>query len=94
METFALKFCIVSVPGPKSFTDFRSVYGNVYETFKEAARNLFESDSQFQVAIEEAASHQMSKQLREMFAYLCAFCSFKDPFNLFLKFEIVFTEFP
>lgn len=93
-ETFALRLLLVSVPGPKSFTDLRTVNGSVYKTFKGAAiaRNLFESDSQFEVAIEEAASHQMPKQLRAMFAYLCAFCNLKEPFNIFLKFEIALTE--
>ena len=45
------------------------------KTFKgtATARSLFESDSQIEVAIEVAASHQMAKQLRGIFAYLCAF---------------------
>ena len=84
IETFALKLLLVNVPSPKSFTDLWTVNGNIYKTFKVAVidRNLFESDSQFEVAIEEAASHQMTKQLQAIFAYLCAFCNLKDPFNL------------
>ena len=94
VETFGLKLMLVSVSGPKSFTDLRTVYEYVYETFKGStvARNLFESDSQFEVATEEASSHQMPKQLCSMLAYLCAFCRRKDSLNLFLKFEIALTE--
>ena len=69
VKTFALKLLLVSVPGPKSFTDLRTVYGNVYETFKGVAiaRNLFKSDSQFEVANEKAVSHEIPKQLCAMF---------------------------
>ena len=43
-ETFSLRLLLVSVPGPTSFTDLRTVNGNVYNTFKSAAiaRNLFD----------------------------------------------------
>ena len=87
VEIFTLRLLLVCVPGPKSFTNLRTVYSNVYKTFKEAAkvRNLFKTDSQFEVAIEEAVSHQVHKQLHAMFAYLCAFCKSQRPIQSFLK---------
>lgn len=78
-EIFAFRLILVSVPGSKLFTDLHTVNGSVYETFKEAAtaRNLFKSEYQFEVTIEEATSHKISKQSHAMFAYLCAFYSHK-----------------
>ena len=93
-EISALRLLLVSVPGLKSVIDHQTVYGNVNEIFKGAAiaRNLFEFNSQFEVAIEEAAFHQMPKEFQAMFTYLCEFCSLKELYNPFLKFEIAFTE--
>lgn len=71
---------LVSAPNPKFFIDLQTVYRNFYETFKGAAiaRNLLRSDSQFEVAIEEAASRQMPKQLRAIFAICVRFVVSKN----------------
>ncbi len=53
---------------------------------------MLADDKEWEDAISEAESFQMSPQLRQLFAYICVFGPPKDPRSLWSKFLLAFTE--
>ena len=71
-ERFYLRMLLNSVLGPKSWNDLRTHNGHSFDTFKEAciARALLESDNEFDICLQEAATFQTGHALRQMFAVM------------------------
>ena len=83
-EQMALTF---QLQNTKSFNDLRTIFGNVYETFKGTAvtRIFFSSDSQFHVAFKEANFHEMPPgTARSVFLPVCILVNQMMP-NLYTK---------
>ncbi|XP_053100132.1 uncharacterized protein LOC128322591 [Hemicordylus capensis] len=93
-ECYCLHLLLLHVSGAVSFEDLRSVNGNVYPTFLEAAkiRGLINDDQVWGSTLEDAVQYRMPKQLRELFAYICVFASLQNMNELFLKYEQYLIE--
>ena len=67
VKRFHLRILLLSVKGPQSFEDLRTVDGVVYNSFKEAAirRNLVNNDGEWVRFLAEASLTHMPVQLRE-----------------------------
>uniref|UniRef100_A0A182I662 ATP-dependent DNA helicase n=1 Tax=Anopheles arabiensis TaxID=7173 RepID=A0A182I662_ANOAR len=72
MERYCLRLLLCYRKGPTSYEDLRTVNGSVCETFQQAAINegLLEDDSEWDRALEEAATYRMPAQLRHFFALI------------------------
>lgn len=86
-ERFYMRLLLNIVTGATSFEDVRTVDGIVYTTYKEACfhRGLLESDKEWHIALEDAASYANAPQLRELFVTLLLFCEVSDPATLWEK---------
>ena len=76
IQRFALRLLLLHVPGATCFEDLLSYNGVTYDSFKNdaIARHLLLSDVEFGNCILEAAGYQMPAQLRQTFAFICAYC--------------------
>ena len=79
---------LLHVRGPPSFSDLRTVNGQLCETYKDACSklNLLEDDAERRECLNDAARCQMPFQLRILFVSLLLFCEPADPLNLFEQF--------
>ncbi|KAL7322346.1 hypothetical protein PS15p_212248 [Mucor circinelloides] len=86
IEKFHLRLLLMHVPGATSFEDIRSFEGQVYPTFRAAARarGLLQDDTEWSAALTEAALSQPASALRKLFCILIAFSQVSDPFQLWL----------
>ena len=80
-ERFYLRALLNFVKGAKGFEDVRTIEGNVYSTYKEAAAfmGLVDDDDECNNCLEEAAYFKMPYQLRQLFASIIIYC---QPANL------------
>ena len=94
IERFHLRLLLLHVPGAISFEDLRTVNGEVFETFQEAAdkHNLLANDNEWMRCLDEAAGVDMPSQLRQTFALICAFNKPENPVQLYQQFENVLIE--
>jgi hypothetical protein len=76
-ERYYLRMLLHVVQGPTSWESLRTVNGIVYNTFKSActARGLLETDDEFHKCLQEAATLQTGKQLRNLFAIILLECA-------------------
>ena len=83
-EKFHLRLLLLHVPGATSFTDLRTVEGELCPTFREACiqRHLLVDDNEYDQAMAEASQFQMPRQLRSMFVTICVYCEPSDPIQL------------
>ena len=60
------------MPGATSFEFLRTVNGQLFPTFAEAAsaRHLLDDEREWEACLEEAVSYQMPRQLRQLFAFM------------------------
>jgi hypothetical protein len=67
-ERFYLRLLLVSVPGPASFEDLRTVNGILYDTFQEAclASGLIEKGNAWVQCFEEAVRYLSGQRLRNL----------------------------
>jgi len=88
-ECFYLHLLLHQIHGPTSFADLKTVDGELCETFREACqrRGLLESDAHWFSALEEAASSQLPRQLRQLFAVVISVCAPSNPRSLFEAFR-------
>ena len=88
-ERFFLRLLLLQRSGPCSFKDLKVVDGVEHPTFQSAAiaLGLFEDDEEWERCLDEASSHATPHQLRQLFVTILAFCSPKDPLQLFTKFQ-------
>ncbi|XP_074375138.1 uncharacterized protein LOC141716868 [Apium graveolens] len=83
-ECFYMRLLLNIVAGAKSFEDIRTVNGIIYDTYKEACfqRGLLESDNEWNIALEEAATFANAAHLRDLFITLLIFCEVSNPAEL------------
>lgn len=97
-ERFYLRLLLQHETGAKSFEDVRTiaVSGGVKccETYQEAAKEkgFLLDDSIWQKTLEDAKSYAMPAQMRQLFAYICAFSSPSDPLLLWNENKEDMTE--
>lgn len=74
IELFHLRLLLLHVTGVRSFLEVKFYNGVQYATFVEAchARGIASNDNEWREALNEAKNFQMPKQLRELFAVICA----------------------
>ncbi|RXK40560.1 hypothetical protein M231_02212 [Tremella mesenterica] len=84
-ERFYLRMLLYHVPSPKSYLFLRSVNGTVHATFKMAceALGLLESDREYDLCLDEAATFQSAQALRMLFVTTLIHSSPNDPRGLF-----------
>ncbi|XP_074267172.1 uncharacterized protein LOC141590478 [Silene latifolia] len=87
-ERYFLRILLLHVRGPKSFEDLRTVNGQTYATFQEAAlkRHLIEEDNTVDMCLGEACEVQMPYALRHLFAVVLIFCQPRNPGELWAKY--------
>lgn len=93
-ERFYLRIILLHVRGARSFEDLKTVEGVAYPTFREAAArlNLLADDAEYRMCLEEASRLQSPRQMRQIFAYLIAFCDLESPLELWNEFKAAMTE--
>ena len=91
---FSLRLLLLHRPGPISFEDLRTVDGETFPTFKQAAMHLglLEYDEEWRNRLEEASLLQMPAQMRELFATILIFNSPTDERALFEEFAQQMSE--
>ena len=85
-EKFFLRMLLLHVPGATSYDNLKTVSGEVASTFREACiqMHLLADDTEYDEALTEASQFQMPKQLRSMFATICAYCQLSNPMQLWI----------
>ena len=93
-EKYCLRILLHHVPGATSFDDLKTVDGEVMETFKDACirRQLLTDDKEWDHAMTEAATFQMPRQLRTLFATILIYCNPQDPLQLWEKHKATMME--
>ena len=97
-ERYYLRLLLLHVKGAKSFNDLRS-YGpegnrTLCASFREAAQRLglIDDDTEYDMALSEAALVQNAPRMREFFSLLLLFCELSDPKALWEKYISEMTE--
>jgi hypothetical protein len=77
------------VPGCKSYSDLRTVDGDVKETYQQAclARGLLEDDQEWNDCLAQASLSQSVRQLRSLFCVILQFNNPSNPATLWEKFK-------
>jgi hypothetical protein len=72
-EKFYLRLLLLHMPGARSYTDLLTVDGVICASFRDACvqRHLLADNGEYYVAIAEASTFQMPRQLQGMFATTC-----------------------
>jgi len=89
-----MRLLLLHRPGATSFEDLRTIDGEIFPTFKEAAKamGLFEDDTELFRCLEEATHMQMPPQMRGLFATVLLFVSPTDEMALFNDFQQAMSE--
>src|SRR5204863_1710589 len=84
-----LRMLLYTVKGPKSFEHLQTYDGIIYSTYKGAciARELLESDDEWDICLTEASSFQTGDQLRRLFVTILLYNSPTDPLSLFNRYR-------
>ncbi len=84
-ERFCLRLLLLSVRGPISFEDLKTVNGILHPSFKAAAiaRNLLADDTAWSNTLAEAGAFKMPSQLRHLFVTVCVFGCPQNALKLF-----------
>jgi hypothetical protein len=93
-ELFYLRLLLLHIAGAKSYDDLKTVDGVLKATFKESAicRHLLEDDTEWDNCLSEAVNVDMPHKLRELFAYICVYCSPISPMELWEKYKYHLCE--
>lgn len=94
MELYHLRLLLLHVRGPKNFQDLRTYLGNVYLTFLEAshARGIASNDNEWRECMFEAKDIQSPRQLRQLFAFICAMNVPANALALWNEFKMFMCE--
>lgn len=94
VELFHLRLLLLHVKGPKSFEDLRTYEGVIYPTFLEVcqARMIVTNEREWFECLNEAKATQSPKQLRLLFAYICAMNLPTNALLLFNEFKAFMSE--
>ena len=84
-ECFYLQLLLHHVRGPQSFTDLRTVNGDLCSSFREACfkLGLLEDDNQYHLAMEEASVSNSAASLRSLFAVILTWCEPSNPLDIY-----------
>ena len=93
-ERYYLRVLLNHVAGATSFTDLRTISGELLPTFHEAAkrRGLIEADNTLHEGLAEATLWMMSYALRRLFATILVFCESSDVLELWEKHKEATSE--
>jgi hypothetical protein len=93
-ERFYLRLLLVSVPGPTSFEDLRTLNNVLYDTFQEAclARGLIENDQAWVQCFEEAVAYMSGGRLRSLFIIALTHGPCQDPPAVWDRFRPHFCD--
>ncbi|RCN34924.1 hypothetical protein ANCCAN_19224 [Ancylostoma caninum] len=93
-ECYYLRLSLHTVRGPTSFTDLKTVDGEVCETYREACqrRGLLENDKHWDTTLAEACLTCFPSQLRSLFAIIITSCAPSNPRSLWEKYKESLTE--
>lgn len=83
-DVFYLRMLLTRNRGATSFSDLRTVDGQLYGSYKETCEvlGLLKDDSQWHAALRENSHSAMAQQLRSMFVHILTNCPVADPGNL------------
>ncbi|RCN50729.1 hypothetical protein ANCCAN_03114 [Ancylostoma caninum] len=93
-ECYYLRLLLHTVRGPTSFTDLKTVDGEVCETYREACqrRGLLENDRHWDTTLAEACQTCFPSQLRTLFAIIITSCAPSNPQTLWEKYKESLSE--
>ena len=84
-ECFYLRLLLHHVRGPQSFTELKTVEGNLCNSFREACfrLGLLEDDNQYHLAMQEASVSNSAASLRSLFAVILTWCEPSNPLDIY-----------
>ena len=84
-ECFYLRLLLHHVRGPQSFSELRTVNGDLCSSFREACfkLGLLEDDNQYHLAMEEASVGNSPANLRSLFAVILTWCEPSSPLEIY-----------
>lgn len=93
-DSFYLRMILTRFKGATSFTELRTVNGQVYDTFKDAcnALGLLENDMEWHEAIKENSHHATASQLRLLFVHILVNSEVSQPSKLWYDHINDFTD--
>ena len=90
-ELYHLRMLLLNVRGATSFEDLRTVDGEVFDTYTDAAvaANLIDNDLQWNTCLEEALAIELPHRVRFLFSMICIHCTPVLPscYNLWLRYK-------
>ena len=88
-ERFFLRTLLMTVKGPKSFDDLKTVNGSICESFHESClrRGLLKDDNEWDMCLRDAAEIKTGSQLRHLFTTILLFCTPSEPHLLWQSFR-------
>ncbi|KIH66755.1 hypothetical protein ANCDUO_02915 [Ancylostoma duodenale] len=93
-ECYYLRLLLHTVRGPTSFTDLKTVDGEVCETYREACqrRGLLENDQHWDTTLAQACQTCFPSQLRTLFAIIITSCAPSNPKSLWEEYKESLSE--
>ena len=93
-ECFYLRLLLHHVKGPQSFSDLKTVNGDLCSSFREACfkLGLLEDDNQYHLAMEEASVSNSAASLRSLFAVILTWCEPSNPLEIYEHHREAMTE--
>ena len=84
-ECFYLRLLLHYVRGPQSFSELKTVNGDLCSSFREACfkLGLLKDDSQYHLAMEEASVGNSPASLRSLFAVILTWCEPSSPLEIY-----------
>ena len=88
-DVFYLRVLLHHVPGAATFSDLRTVDGEVCATNQEACRRrgLLQDDDEWTAALADAVRTTRPGQIRQLFVVILLFCAPADPAALFRRYQ-------
>jgi hypothetical protein len=93
-ECFYLRMLLHVVRGPTSFTELKTVDGEVCQSYRETCerRGLLENDIHWDSTLEEASSTRSPQRIRHLFAILLTACALSNPVRIWEKYKLAMSE--
>ena len=93
-ECFYLRLLLHHIRGPQSFTQLKTVEGDICSSFREACLRLglLEDDNQYHLAMQEASVSNSAASLRSLFAVILTWCEPSNPLDIYEHHKDSMTE--
>lgn len=93
-ECFFLRLLLITVRGPTSFQELKTVNGHLCASFREACQRLqlLEDDSHWDNTLADATITAHPHQIRTLFAIIVSTCTPTNPLELWRKYRDSMTE--